>query len=59
MTTTVEIASLYRPELVVEITALAEIPRRSRTLLRLQIIDQLTLEEMDKLWDEAKAAERA
>jgi 2-iminobutanoate/2-iminopropanoate deaminase len=27
VTTTVEIASLYRPELVVEITAIAEIPR--------------------------------
>src|SRR5258707_6240213 len=27
VTTTVEIAALYRPELVVEITALAEIPR--------------------------------
>lgn len=27
VTTTVEVASLYRPELVVEITALAEIPR--------------------------------
>jgi 2-iminobutanoate/2-iminopropanoate deaminase len=27
VTTTVEVASLYRPEIVVEITALAEIPR--------------------------------
>jgi 2-iminobutanoate/2-iminopropanoate deaminase len=27
VTTTVQVAALYRPELVVEITAIAEIPR--------------------------------
>jgi RNA polymerase sigma-70 factor (ECF subfamily) len=35
--------------------ALAEIPRRSRTLLRLQIIDQLTLEEIGAFYKVSRA----
>jgi RNA polymerase sigma-70 factor (ECF subfamily) len=48
--------STYRSEFKrAFVEALAEIPRRSRTLLRLQIVDQLTLEEIGAFYKVSRA----